>query len=212
MSTASWNLICLHGAGTGPWCFDDWNRDLPTWNVRAPDLLQDLNVATATMTDYANAAVRAAADFDDVVLCGWSMGGLVALMAASVAMPAAIVVLEPSLPAELQGFHPGVVPNIGTFDPADVNGAARGGPTTRLESSFARDERRRGISVPSITVPLLVVSGKTYAETRGGPVADFYGADLIEFPHLHHVALVQEREVRTAIGAWLSQPATRPQR
>ena len=204
-------LICLHGAGTGPWCFDDWSRDFPGWNVRAPDLLQGLDVATATMADYASAAVRAAADADDAVLCGWSMGGLVALIAAQVAEPAAIVVLEPSLPAELQGFHPEVVPTIGTFDPADVYDAAPGNPTTRLESSFALGERRHGISVPSVTVPLLVVAGKTYTETRGRPVADFYGADLIEFPNLHHVALVQEREVRTAIGAWLSELATRPQ-
>jgi fermentation-respiration switch protein FrsA (DUF1100 family) len=211
MSIASWNLICLHGAGTGPWCFDDWSRDFPEWHVRAPDLLTGLDVATATMADYASAAVRATADVDDVVLCGWSMGGLVALMAAEVAEPAAIVVLEPSLPAELQGFHPELVPTVGTFDPADVYAAAPGDPTTRLESSFALGERRRGISVPSITVPLLVVAGKTYTETRGGPVADFYGADLIEFPNLHHVALVQEREVRTAIGAWLSELATRPQ-
>jgi hypothetical protein len=117
----------------------------------------------------------------------------------------------PSLPAELQGFHPKLVPTIGTFDPADVYGAAPGDPTTRLESSFALGERRRGISVPSIAVPLLVVAGKTYPETRGGPVADFYGGDLIEFPDLHHVALVQEREVRTAIAVWLSELATRPQ-
>ena len=61
-SSVSIALICLHGAGTGPWCFDDWSRDLPGWNVRAPDLLQGLDVATATMADYASAAVRAAAD------------------------------------------------------------------------------------------------------------------------------------------------------
>jgi hypothetical protein len=80
-----------------------------------------------------------------------------------------------------------------------------------LTTRVPRYERRRGISVPSVAFPLLVVAGRTYAETRGRPVADFYGADLIEFPNLHHVALVQERAVRTAIGAWLHELTTRPQ-
>jgi hypothetical protein len=39
-------LICLHGAGTGPWIFRDWS-DFAEWTVKTPDLQEGLNVANA---------------------------------------------------------------------------------------------------------------------------------------------------------------------
>jgi pimeloyl-ACP methyl ester carboxylesterase len=201
-------LVCLHGAGTFPSVFDAWTGSFPKWQVVAPDLHAGLDLSTASMRDYANAAVTAAASpVPDaiVALCGWSMGGLVALMAAPIIRPVALVLLEPSLPAELAGHLPNVPLNAGTFEPAELYGRWPEDPPTRPESSLAMGERKRGVSVPSVQCPLLVVAGKTYGDQRGSPVAAFYGGELAYFPHLHHVSLVREVAVRTTISDWLSQ-------
>ncbi|HTT92827.1 MAG TPA: alpha/beta fold hydrolase [Acidimicrobiales bacterium] len=76
--------ICIHGAGSGPWAFAGWADDFPGWEVVAPDLQEGLDLATASMADYAAAvhvASEGAVGLAHTVLCGWSMGGLVALMA-----------------------------------------------------------------------------------------------------------------------------------
>ena len=49
------------------------------------------------------------------------------------------------------------------------------------------------------------VASGTYPESRGSPIADFYGAELLSFPHLHHVSLVNDGVVRAAIADWLSR-------
>src|SRR3954454_21942054 len=101
-------LICVHGAGTRPSVFDDWSGDFPGWELEALDLLEGLDPATATMSDHAASVVAATMQSRCHVaaVCGWSMGGLVALMAARLACPAAVVVIEPSLPAELKQARP----------------------------------------------------------------------------------------------------------
>jgi len=70
---------------------------------------------------------------------------------------------------------------------------------------LALSERERGISVPKVDCPLLVVVSGTYAETRGSPIADFYNGDLLSFPDLHHVSLVKDGDVRAAIADWISR-------
>jgi pimeloyl-ACP methyl ester carboxylesterase len=104
--------------------FDAWPGSFPQWQVLTPDLHADLDLSTASMNDYANVAVMAAAPpVPDalVALYGWSMGGLVALMAAPIVRPDALVLLEPSLPAELAGQDPHVPVNAGTFEPAELS-------------------------------------------------------------------------------------------
>ncbi len=201
-------LICIHGAGSGPWVFAGWGADFPQWEVVAPDLQKGLHLATASMADYA-AAIRLASEgaggAPQTVLCGWSMGGLVALMAANILRPTAAVVLEPSLPAELKQRHSDASPMPGTFDPADVYGHWPGDPPTRRESSFALIERERGVSVPAVPCPLLVIASGTYLATRGRNAATFYGGDYIEFEDLHHVALVGDARVRHAVARWISE-------
>ena len=201
-------LVCLHGAGTFPSVFDAWPGSFPERQVLTPDLHAGLDLSTASMSDYANAVIMAAArPVPDAVvgLCGWSMGGLVALMAAPAVRPDALVLLEPSLPAELAGQDQNVLVKAGTFEPAELWGRWPEDPPTRPESALALSERKRGISVPSVNCPLLVVASKTYGEHRGSPVADFYGGEIVYFPHLHHVSLVREVAVRTTISDWLSR-------
>jgi pimeloyl-ACP methyl ester carboxylesterase len=115
------SVVLAHGAGSGPWVFDAWPAALPGLEVAAPDLHAGLDVAHASMADYAESVVTAAARLPDpVALCGWSMGGLAVLMAAEKVEPAAVVLLEPSPPGEVQGFEPDIQPAPGAFDPEEL--------------------------------------------------------------------------------------------
>jgi hypothetical protein len=74
---------------------------------------------------------------------------------------------------------------------------------SRPESSRARGERKRGISVPSLPCPSLVVYGDDFRESRGTLLAAFYGSDERSFAGLGHWDLVLDAEVRTAVARWL---------
>jgi hypothetical protein len=54
------SLLLNHGAGSGPWVFDDWLRSFPSMRVAAVDLPAGLDVASAPMPDGAGAAVSLA--------------------------------------------------------------------------------------------------------------------------------------------------------
>jgi pimeloyl-ACP methyl ester carboxylesterase len=138
-----------------------------------------------------------------VGVVAWSMGGLAAMMAAGSAPPDALVVIEPSAPEEVRGRHPGVPLRSGTFDPEDAYGRFPEGMAARPESRRARSERKRGIAVPAVACPFLVVSGADYAQERGRAVAARYGADHLAFPDLGHFDLVRDGKVRRAITRWL---------
>ena len=151
------------------------------------------------MTDYADAVVRACrASTAPVTLCGWSMGGLVAMMAAAEADPAALVVIEPSAPAETQG-RADVADVTGTFDPEVVYGAFPSGISARPESSRARADRKRGISVPRLPRRSLVVYGEEFEHDRGRALAAFYGVEEAHFPGLSHWDLVLDPRVRERV-------------
>jgi pimeloyl-ACP methyl ester carboxylesterase len=161
-------------------------------------------VAEASMSNYAAVAVRAAEWLPAPRALGWSMGGLVAVMAASRAEAAALVLLEPSPPAEVQGVDETVSPEPGTFDPEATYGPFPPGIRARPESALARAERKRGISVPSLPCPALVVTGEEFAEERGR-VAEAYGAEQLHLPGLDHWRLVLEPRAREAVRAYLSR-------
>ena len=131
------------------------------------------------------------------------MGGLVALLAADRLTPTGIVLVEPSPPAEVQGVHPAVRPSEGTFDPEEVYGRFPPGMASRPESALARDERKLGISVPSLPCRSLVVYGKDFPEERGRRIATLYGSDELSFPELDHWGLVLDPSVPDAVARWL---------
>lgn len=114
-----------------------------------------------------------------------------------------VVLLEASPPAEIQGTDDSVVPRVDVFDPEEAYGAFPAGMAKRPESQLARDERKRGLSVPSLPCPALVVSGDDFPDDRGERLAHLYGADHLRFPGLDHWGLVLSAEVRGAVGAWL---------
>ncbi|MCP9486378.1 MAG: alpha/beta fold hydrolase [Gaiellaceae bacterium MAG52_C11] len=198
------SLLLVHGAGNGPWIYACWIDDFPSLHVATVDLHEGLEVSRASMDDYAECVVAAAAALPEpLALCGWSMGGLVVLQAAARVQPDCVILLEPSAPAEIAGFDLNVQPTEGTFDPEAVYGRFPSGVPSRPESSRARAERKRGISVPSLPCASLVIYGDEFREERGIPVARLYSASKQYFPGLDHWSLVQDRRVRRAIADYL---------
>jgi pimeloyl-ACP methyl ester carboxylesterase len=198
------SLLLIHGAGSGPWVFDEWESRLAGVDIFAVDLQEQLDVARASMSDYAGRVVVAAqAMRQPVALCGWSMGGLVALQAAERVRPHSLILLESSPPAEIQGFDGEVELLEGTFDSEAVYGAFPAGMRSRPESHLARAERKRGISIPSISCPSLVVYGDDYPDERGQRIASFYGSDALAFPGRNHWQLVLDVRVQDGIAVFL---------
>ena len=177
---------------------------LPGVDTVAVELQAGLDVARASHEDYAERVVAAAATArPPVALCGWSMGGLVVLQAAGRIRPHAVVLLEPSAPAEVQSVDDSLEIADGTFDPTAVYGPFPQGIPARPESLRARAERKRGISVPALPCPSLVVYGDDFPEERGTAVAALYGSATRRFPGLDHWALVLSPEVPRAVAGWL---------
>jgi pimeloyl-ACP methyl ester carboxylesterase len=208
MTTKPASLLLVHGAGSGPWVFAGWQDAFPDLHVEAVDLHAGLDVARSSMSDFTGALVRAAQEVPQpVVLCGWSMGGLVALQAAVDVGPHSVVLLESSPPGETQGFDPGVEPEPGLFDPEKVYGPFPAGIPSRPESSRARADRKRGISVPSLPCPSLVVASADFRHERGRALADLYGSDLVELEELDHWGLVLSPSTREVVRRWLVRSA-----
>lgn len=198
------SLVLVHGAGSGPWVFDGWAESFPGMIVATVDLHRGLDVGRAAHEDYAANLVAAAADLSPpVALCGWSMGGLVVLQATLELLPDRVILVEASPPAEVQGFNPGASITDGVFDPEAVYGAFPPGMRSRPESLRARGQRKRGISIPSLPCPSLVVYGDSFPTERGSLLARLYDSDTLAFPGLDHWDLVLDPRARTAIATWL---------
>lgn len=210
MSPSLASLVLVHGAANGPSVFDGWPGLFTRLDVSVVDLQEGLDVAHASMADYADAVVSSAGRLPaPVALCGWSMGGLVAMLAAVRARPAFLVLLEPSPPGEVQGFHPEVQVRTGTFDGADAYGPFPPGITARPESLLARAERKQGITVTSLPCPTLVVYGDDFPEERGRAIARLYRSEELYFPKRSHWDLVLDLEVARAIARHLEAFAYR---
>lgn len=173
--------------------------------VSAVDLQENLEIERAKMADYVSTVVEAMNKLPGpVALCGWSMGGLVALLASLESRPQSLVLIEPSAPAEIQGVHREVDLSPGSSDPEQVYGLFPAGQPARAESSLARSERKRGVSMPKVPCPTLVVYGHEFAEERGRAVARLYGSEGMHIPDLDHWSLVMDGQVPRAIARYLA--------
>ena len=198
------SLLLVHGAGSGPWVFRGWAQAFPGIKVVTVDLHAGSDIARASHGDYADRVARAAQALPlPVSLCGWSMGGLVVLQASQQVSPHSVILLEPSPPAEVQGINPAVEIKNGTLDPEQIYGPFPPGMRSRPESSRARAERKRGISVPSLPCPSLVVYDDDYLEHRGTRIACLYDSHELHFPGVSHWGLVRSPPVRAAIARCL---------
>ena len=198
------SLLLVHGAGSGPWVYDGWAESFAGVETVAVDLQDGLDVNTASHSDYARTVTAAAAQLrPPVALCGWSMGGLVVLQAAQHVVPHSVILLEASTPGEVQGFAPETEIADGVFDPEEVYDTFPAGMPARAESSRARAERKRGISIPGLPCRSLVVYGDSFPHDRGTLLAQLYASDVLAFPGLDHWDLVRDPQVRTAVATWL---------
>ena len=198
------SLLLVHGAGSGPWVYDGWLSAFPTLTVEAVDLQEGLAVEQASMSEYADRVAAAARSMPGpVAVCGWSMGGLVVLQAAQEVQPHSVVLLEGSAPAEIQGCDPDVQLVGGAFDPEAEYGKFPVGIAARPESLLARAERKRGISVPSLPCPSLVIASADFPDERGRSMAELYGSEFVEFPELRHFDLVLDAAPRAAVADFL---------
>jgi pimeloyl-ACP methyl ester carboxylesterase len=175
-------VVLVHGAANSASVWTFWREALERrgFAVRAPDLRghgarADVDLSRTGMADYATDVVAAARGLPRPVLVGWSMGGLVAMMAASALRAVGCVGLAPSTPA--RRFDPTIALRAGTFG-AEVYGITSSDPEAQpmmadldleerrialaslgRESQLARDERQAGIVIESLPCPLLIVTG-----------------------------------------------------
>jgi len=199
------SVVLVHGAGSHPSVFDGWHDCFAGVQVDAVDLHDGLDVARASMSDYCQRVLDVLRERPEpAAVCGWSMGGLVALMVSQRVRLGALVLLEPSPPGEVQGFNANVGVRPGTFDPEVAYGAFPPSIPARPESSLARAERKRGISVPTVSCPVLVASSDEFRADRGEAVAALYAAKHLHLPGFSHWDLVLRPEVPDAVAAFIN--------
>ena len=139
------------------------------------------------MSDYVDDVTEVANGLSvKPVVMGWSMGGLVALMAAATGRARACVALSPTPPAAerdgsveiRRGVYGSEEYGIRSADPAiqpamrDLDEEERSVALGSLsqESRSARDERKAGVVISSMPCPLLLVTG---SEDRVFPLSEY---------------------------------------
>ena len=161
------NLLLVHGAGETPAVWEGWDGT-------GIDLQAGLQVEAASMLNYEAVVVCDGALVPrPLCIVGRGMGALAVMLAVRRLIPEALVLVEPWPPAEAGG-----VPDARADE-------------SRPESPLALDECRRGISVPALEPPTLVV---------GSPaVADCYGADELEAPASREALLAWARSASASV-------------
>lgn len=168
-----------------------------------------IDLSSISMHDYAADVQTLASQLaEPPVLVGWSMGGLVAMMAAALGTGVACIGLEPSTPA--RQVDRSVEPKSGEFDSEEYGLKGDDRLTRRImhdlnepereialaslcnESRYARDERQAGIVIESLPCPLLIVVGRVGS---GGGTGEKYeslwlDADSMTFGEASHWGLV----------------------
>lgn len=198
------SIVLLHGAGSGPEVFAKWPAAFPGCRLIAVDMQAGLDASRASMEDYRDVVERVVESLPRPrALCGWSMGGLVAMMAAQRLDVDQLVLMEPSAPSEVQGTNDGVEMAIGTFDPQEVYGAFASAVTPRPESRFARSQRKAGISIPTLPRCTLVVYGEEFRGSRGVDIVQRYGCEALYVPGTTHLDLVLDARMPILVADWL---------
>jgi len=164
------------------------------------------------------------------VLVGWSMGGLVAMMAAAACHARACVGLAPSAPTRT--FDSAVPLRPGVFGPeeygivdrdperqpamADLDRDERVVALESLgrESRFARDERKAGVVIGDAPCPVPIVTGTADTQWPRERYDDLpFAADRIDIGGASHWGLVLNRRLLPGMGSavtsWLEKNVRR---
>jgi pimeloyl-ACP methyl ester carboxylesterase len=176
-----------------------------------------VDLSHTSMRDYADDVRSFVGDLPSCILMGWSMGGLLAMMAAEGAPNVrACVGLAPSTPAtsrdsaialrtgEFDAGEYGITSSDPDDQPAlpDLDREERVVALSSLgrESRFARDERAAGVVVNELACPLLVVTG---ARDTQWPRSRYDGmhlpAEHITVDGASHWGLVLSRRALTTL-------------
>ena len=227
-------VICVHGAGGGGWEWGIWARVLSVrgFAVIAPDLMPvDAGIEKTSFAAYRAQVVdwcRGAGQ--DVVLVGASLGGLLALSAATDARPLALILVNPLPPAgvlarPLQAPSPPIVPwarerSLAATRRAmpDADDAARLYALRRWrdESGVVLNEARDGIAVEPPRCPTLLLASELDADVptaAARALAVRLSADLGTIPGASHVGpLLGRAAADTAARAadWLGEHVPAP--
>lgn len=216
--------VFVHGAGGGGWEWIVWRRvfEARGAGVLAPDLLPVADGLAATrLHDY----VRQVVDWCGIaapapLLFGASLGGLIALVAAGQAAPAAIVLVNPLPPA-------GIEPRPAAREYRDIVawGRERSLPGTRRamadadaaaqlfafrrwrdESGVALRDACSGIAVDALPCPLLVLAGghdEDVPAASSRALAARFGGDFRELRRAGHLGPLLGRDAAAAAeAAW----------
>src|ERR687887_542038 len=164
--------------------------------------------------------------WQQAVLIGWSMGGLVALMVAATGVASACVGLAPSTPArqlnttvalrtgEFGGEEYGITSRDPEAQPVmpdlDREERLRALASLGRESRLARDERQRGILIAALPCPLLIVIGtrdRAWPRERYNDL--WLTADYLSVEGASHWGLVLQRRTLSSmipeVLRWIAQ-------
>jgi len=227
-------VILVHGAANSAHVWTFWQDELARrgWSSHAIDLRGHghsgpIDLGTTKMEDYVDDVVTIARTLGrDPVVLGWSMGGLVAMMAAARCGARACVGLAPSTPVRVRdasitlrtgvfgaeeygitGRDPDRQPAMPDLDRPERSIALESlGPESRL----ARDERQAGIVVGRIACPLLIVTGTADQQWPRRRYDDLpIPADHIAVEDASHWGLVLNRRLlpvmASAVTAWFER-------
>jgi pimeloyl-ACP methyl ester carboxylesterase len=227
-------VILVHGAANSAGVWRYWQDALAErgWSSHALDLRghtarTTTDLSTVSMTQYADDVVALARELRRApALVGWSMGGLVAMMAARQAGAWACVGLAPSTPATsrndavplrqgifgaeeygIEGRDPNDQPMMPDLDRDERERALS---SLAPESRYARDERKAGIVIRRLSSPLLIVTGSADSQW---PRAKYSGLQLpfdhVDISGASHWGLVLNRrllpEMVSTVTNWLEK-------
>lgn len=227
-------VLLVHGAANSARVWKFWQEALAArgWSSHALDLRghgesEAIDLAEARMADYAADVVELARQVRrPPILLGWSMGGLVAMMAAPSCDAIACVGLAPSTPTRTRddsmpirsGVFGAEEYGIVDRDPERQPMMAALDREERLialaslgnESRRARDERGAGIVIETLGCPLLVVTGTADAQWPRERYRDLHLArEHLEADGASHWGLVLNRRVVAALAPAVSDWMTR---
>jgi len=220
-------VVLVHGAANSASVWTFWQEKLAErgWSSYAVDLRghggsAGADLSRTGMSDYAADVVACARQLErPPLLVGWSMGGLVAMMAAEAVGARACVGLAPSVPT--RSTKTSVTLRTGEFGPEEygiVDRDPRHQPampdldlderrialgSLGKESRLARDERSAGVVIPSMSAPCLLVTGTVDEYWPRERYEDFpLKAEFLSVEGASHWGLVLNRRV---LGTLVSQ-------
>jgi pimeloyl-ACP methyl ester carboxylesterase len=231
-------VVLVHGAANSGRVWAYWQDELARWgwsshalDLRGHGASAAVELGTTRMADYAEDVVALARTLrQPPVLVGWSMGGLVAMMAAAACHARACVGLAPSAPTRT--FDSAVPLRQGVFGPeeygivdrdperqpamADLDRDERvvALESLGLESRFARDERKAGVVIGDAPCPVLIVTGTADTQWPRERYDDLpFAADRIDIGGASHWGLVLNRRLLPGMGSavtsWLEKNVRR---